>query len=161
MVEVRKRIERFIELFNQPGSPVYEAYADDVDWVFVSGGSVANTGLTSASELAATDMPIGVSKGREQLFHDLRLVRGITKEQQQRGEFVVPPKPGMIVDIRVKPRHITAEGNLGVLECVWSGKPVRIDGIPGDTIRAHMVFILRFTETGLISMDHDYFMLLP
>jgi hypothetical protein len=161
MVDVRKRIERFVELFNQPGSPVYEAYADEVDWVLVSGGSVAKTGLTSASELSATDMPVGVSGGREKLFHDLRLVRGITKEQQERGEFVVPPKPGMIVNIRVKTRHITAEGNLGVLECVWSGKPVGTNGIPGNTIRANMVFVLRFTEAGLISMDHDYFMLLP
>jgi hypothetical protein len=159
MVDVRKCIERFIEVFNRPGSPVYDLYSKDLDWVLVSGGAIAKSSLEFASELEVTDAPLGVSSGYEQLMHDFRLVRGITKEQQERGEYVVPPKPGMLIDIKIaKVRHISAEGNLGVLECLWTGTPVGSDGKPGKPILANMVFILRFNEDGLITMDHDYWM---
>jgi len=159
MVDARKCIERFVELFNRPGSPVYEMYARNLDWVLVSGGAVAKSSLAFISELEVTDAPVGTSSGYEQLMHDLRLVRGITKEQQERGEYVVPPKPGMLVNIGIPAvRQITVEGNLGVLECTWTGTPIGPNGKPEKPILANMVFILRFNEQGLITMDHDYWM---
>jgi hypothetical protein len=159
MVDVRRCIERFVELFNRPGSPVYEMYSKDLDWVLVSGGAVAKSDLAFVSELEVTDAPMGASSGYEELMHDLRLVRGITKEQQERGEYAVPPRPGMLVDIRIPSvRHVTIEGNLGVLECTWTGTPIEADGRRGKPILANMVFILRFNEEGLITMDHDYWM---
>jgi len=157
MVDVRKRIEYFVELFNRPGSPVYELYSRELDWVLVSGGAVAKASLEFASQLSEMDAPIGRSSGYEALMHDLRLVRGITKEQQERGEYVVPPRPGMLVNIQIpQVRSISVEGNLGVLECLWKGTPVGPDGKLGAPLEAHMVFILRFNEQGLIIMDHDY-----
>jgi hypothetical protein len=153
MVDVRKCIERFVEVYNQPGSPVFPLYAEEVEWVFSDGGQL--TGGSIADYATAVARPAG----REELFKAFRDIRGITKEMQERGEYVAAPKPGTIKDMRFPSiLHINVEGNLGVLECTWAGTLVGSDGNPDTPMTANMIFVLRVNEQGLITMDHDYFL---
>jgi hypothetical protein len=154
VVDVRKCIERFVEVYNQPGSPIFPLYADTIEWVFSDGGQLAEH---SIAEYATAELR---PAGREELFKAFREVRGITQEMQDRGEFVVAPKPGTIKDMRIPAvLHVNVEGNLGVLECIWTGTLVGSDGNPDTPMTARMIFALRFNEQGLITMDHDYILL--
>ena len=151
MVDVRKCIDRFVEVYNQPGSPIFPLYADEVEWVFSDGGQLAGDAISDYAT------PATRPAGRDELFKAFREVRGITQEMQERGEFVVPPKPGTIRNMRIPAvLHVNAEGNLGVLECTWAGTLVGSDGNPDTPMTARMIFALRFNEQGLITMDHDY-----
>src|SRR5579859_2129525 len=139
MVDVRKCIERFVEVYNQPGSPVFPLYADEVEWVFSDGGQLQ--GASIADYATAVARP----SGREELFKAFREIRGITKEMQERGEYVTAPKPGTIKDMRFPSiLHINVEGNLGVLECTWAGTLVGGDGNADTPMTANMIFALRF-----------------
>jgi ketosteroid isomerase-like protein len=53
-MDVRRCIEAFVEVYNQPGSEVYPLYADQLDWI---------------------EMPSGRRGGRAELFAALREVR--------------------------------------------------------------------------------------
>lgn len=103
------------------------------------------------------EVPLGSTLGRDELFGAFCDVRGVTMDMVKRKEYVVSPRPGMIADMKIAAvRAITASGRLGVLECVWTGTHMGIDGRPNTPMSANLVIIMRFDAQDKIELHHDY-----
>jgi hypothetical protein len=150
MVDVRRCIERFVEAYNKPGSPIFDFYADEIEWVSTLAGGA----------LTERETPVGRVYGRKELFAALCEARGITVEMRERGQYVVePPTPGSIIDTRLPiVRYINTAGDLGVLESTWAGTHIGMHGNPNTPMTGRMVWVLRFNAAGLITMDHHYWL---
>lgn len=140
MSDVQQHMQRFVELYNEPGSPIYELYADEVDWR-------AHTSMDPGPE--------GSVGGRAELFAAFDASRGISRQEAEAGRFV-SGRPGSLKDMRLSSVHcMLAAEDLGILEAAWVGTLVGPDG-EETPMRANIVFVHRFDDDGRITMDHHY-----